>query len=92
LLGGFIHLFAPLFVDQVLRIGAFAIFLVLLLWLAQWWFPKLPELRQRWDDGRQKALERRQEQKARKQQKGATDQESLNSGKKRTKKSKQDQE
>lgn len=68
LLAGFIRLFLPLLVDQVLRIGAFAILLVLLLWLAQWWFPKLPELRRRWADGRQKALEKRQQKKAEKQQ------------------------
>ncbi len=68
LFAGFMHLFVPLLVEQVLRIGAFAIVLVLLLWAAQWWFPKLPELRRRWADGRQKALEKRQRNKADKQQ------------------------
>jgi hypothetical protein len=65
---GFMHLFLPLLVYQVLRIGAFAILLVLLLWLAQWWFPKLPELRRRWAAGRQTALEKRQQKKTGKQQ------------------------
>jgi membrane protein implicated in regulation of membrane protease activity len=82
---GFIRLFLPLFVDRVLRIGAFAILLVLLLWLAQWWFPKLPELRRRWADGRNKALEKRRQKKAEKEQKDAPD-EGQDS------KSKQDQE
>ncbi len=78
LFGGFMHLFLPLLVEQVLRIGAFAILLVLLLWLAQWWFPKLPELRRRWADGRQKAVKKSQ-------QKGAA-------YKEQDKNSKQDQE
>jgi hypothetical protein len=85
LFAGFMHLFLPLFVEQVLRIGALAILLVLLLWLAQWWFPKLPELRRRWADGRHKALEKRQQKKAEKEQKGAPDED-------QDKKSKEDQE
>jgi len=66
-------------VDQVLRIGAFAILLVLLLWLAQWWFPKVPELRRRWAEGRRKALEKKQQRKTEKRQKDTTEQESPDS-------------
>ena len=86
LFGGFMHLFVPLLVEQVLRIGAFAILLALLLWLAQWWFPKLPKLRRRWAEGRCKALERRQQKKADKQAKDTAEQESSDSGKEQDKK------
>lgn len=64
LVGGIARLFLPLLIDQVLRTGIFAAILVPLLWLAQWGFPRFPELRQRWTAGRQKALEARQKKKA----------------------------
>ncbi len=61
LLAGVLRLSLPLLIDHVLRTGIFAAILVLLFWLAQWGFPKFPELRQRWVAGRQKALEKKRE-------------------------------
>ena len=72
LVAGMLRLFLPLLVDQVLQTGIFAAILVLLLWIAQWGFPRFPELRHRWNAGRQKALKAKQEKKAGKQQKKAT--------------------
>ncbi len=43
--GGIVHLFAPLFVERVVDVGAFAGLLVLLLWAGQWTFQRLPELK-----------------------------------------------
>ena len=45
LIAGIVHLYLPLLVDRVLRTGVFAGVLVLLLWIAQWAFRKLPQLR-----------------------------------------------
>jgi len=91
LFAGFLRLFLPLLIDQVLRIGWFAILLVLLFWLAQWWFPKLPELRRRWAAGKQKALDKKQKKKAEKQEKDTADEKSPDSDNDHDKKSKEDQ-
>jgi hypothetical protein len=72
LVAGIARLFLPLLIDLVLRTGVFAAILVLLLWLAQWGFPKFPELRQRWIAGRRKALENKQKKKAKIQRKDPT--------------------
>jgi len=40
---GLIRLYLPLLVDQVVRLGTFAAILVLLLWLVQWIYVKLPK-------------------------------------------------
>ena len=72
LVAGMLRLFLPLLVDQVLQTGIFAAILVLLLWLAQWGFPRWPELRRRWAAGRQKAREKKRENKAGKQRKDST--------------------
>jgi hypothetical protein len=75
LVGGVLHLFLPLLVNRVLRVGVFAGVLILLLWAAQWWFSRLPELWQRRTAKRQKALQKKRERKGRKQQKEGTAQE-----------------
>ncbi len=72
LFAGVVHLYLPLLVNRILRIGVFAAVLVLLLWVAQWGFSRLPELRQRWAAGRQKALQKKRESKAKKQRKKGT--------------------
>lgn len=48
LLAGIVHLYLPLLVRQTVRVGWFAGFLVILLWGGQWFFVKLPQLRQAW--------------------------------------------
>ena len=40
---GLIRLYLPLLVDQIVRLGTFAAVLVLLLWLVQWIYVKLPK-------------------------------------------------
>ena len=45
LIAGIAHLYLPLLVDRVLQTGVFAAVLVLLLWIAQWAFKRLPQLR-----------------------------------------------
>ncbi len=40
---GLIRLYLPLLVDQVVRLGTFAAVLVLLLWIVQWVYVKLPK-------------------------------------------------
>ncbi|MBL7184919.1 MAG: hypothetical protein ISS70_01225, partial [Phycisphaerae bacterium] len=92
LVAGIARLFLPLLIDQVLRTGIFAAILVLLLWLAQWGFPRLPELRQRWAAGRQKALEKKREKKTGTQRKDPTAKKHSASNKKQDKQSKQDRE
>jgi len=42
-IAGLIRLYLPLLVDQVVRLGTFAAILVLLLWLVQWIYVKLPK-------------------------------------------------
>jgi hypothetical protein len=46
LVAGMIHLYSPLLISQVARTGVFAGILVILLWVAQWGFVKLPKIRQ----------------------------------------------
>jgi hypothetical protein len=75
LAAGVLHLFLPLLVNRVLRVGVFAGVLIVLLWAAQWWFSRLPELRQRRAAKRQKALQKKRERKGRKQPKEGTAQE-----------------
>ncbi len=69
LAGGAVHLFQPLLVDQMLVVGAFPAGLVLLLWLAQWIYVRLPELRRRWALERDRAFQKKREAEARKQDK-----------------------
>jgi len=75
LVGGIMHLFLPLLINQILRVGVFAAILVVLLWAAQWAFPKFPELRQRWAAKRQEALQKRRDKTAQKQRNKGTAQE-----------------
>jgi hypothetical protein len=72
LVGGVVHLFSPLLVGRILSVGVFAAVLVLLLWVAQWASSRLPELRQRWGAGRQKASQEKQQKKAQKPRKKGT--------------------
>jgi hypothetical protein len=92
LLAAVLRLFVPLLIDQVLRTGVFAAILVLLFWLAQWGFPRLPELRQRWAAGRQKALEKKRQKQTGAQRKDTTAKKDSASNKKRDKQSKPDRE
>jgi len=46
LVAGVVYLFLPLLVTQVVRVGLFAGILVILLWVAQWGFLRLPKIRQ----------------------------------------------
>jgi hypothetical protein len=46
LVGGVVHLFLPLLVSQMVWVGAYAVVLVLLLWVAQWRFVRLPKIRE----------------------------------------------
>lgn len=59
LIAGIIHLFLPLFVSQILRVGTFAGILVLALWIAQWVFSRLPEWREKVAARRKVALEKK---------------------------------
>jgi hypothetical protein len=43
---GIIHLYRPLLVVQVLKVGVFAAVLVALLWLVQWGLVRVPQIRQ----------------------------------------------
>jgi hypothetical protein len=43
---GMIHLYWPLLVVQALKVGVFAVVLVVLLWLVQWGFVRVPKIRQ----------------------------------------------
>ena len=45
LLGGLIHLYIPLMMGRFVRAGVYAAILVLLLWVGQWAFLRLPEIR-----------------------------------------------
>ncbi len=90
LLAGVIHLFAPLLVNRIIEVGVFAAVLVLLLWLAQWAYSRLPQLRQNWVAGRQKVSKKRDAE-AQKQQKQSP-QKSEAPDKKQSKQSKQDRE
>ena len=47
LAAGVVYLFHPVLVLRIFKTGWFAIALVLLLWLAQWGFTKMPELRKK---------------------------------------------
>ena len=66
LAGGVAHLFQPLLVDRILTVGAFPAGLVLLLWLAQWIYVRLPGLRRTWASKRQRALQEKRDAEARK--------------------------
>ena len=57
LAGGVTHLYSPLLIERILAIGAYPAGLVLLLWLAQWIYIRLPELRRTWASKRQRALQ-----------------------------------
>ena len=92
LVAGIARLFLPLLIDYVLQTGIFAAILVLLLWLAQWGFPRLPEWRQRWAAGGQKALEKRREKKTGTQQKEPAAKKRSASNKKQDKQSNKDRE
>ena len=61
LVGGLVYLFQPVLVVQILKTAWFPTALVLLLWLAQWGFTNLPELRKNAALRRQKAMERKKE-------------------------------
>jgi hypothetical protein len=56
---GLVRLYLPLLVDQVVRVGAFAAVLVLLLWIVHALYVRLPELRGCLAARRQAALERK---------------------------------
>jgi hypothetical protein len=45
LVGGIIHLYVPLLIEQIVRAGMFAAVLVLLLWAAHWVFTRVPQWR-----------------------------------------------
>ena len=45
LVAGTMHLYLPLLVRRTAEVGAFAGILVILLWIAQWGFLKLPKVR-----------------------------------------------
>ena len=92
LVAGVLRLFVPLLIDQVLRTGIFAAILVLLFWLEQWGLPKLPELRQRWAAGRQKAFEKKRQKKTGAQWKDTTAKEDSASNNKQDKEPKPDGE
>jgi hypothetical protein len=55
LVGGVVHLFVPLLVSQMVCVGAFAVVLVLLLWVAQWRFVRLPKIREALPAGKDSA-------------------------------------
>jgi hypothetical protein len=60
-LAGIIHLYLPVLVIRVLRVGGYAIFIVILLWTGQWLFIRLPKLQQKMAAGRQAKLDKKQE-------------------------------
>ncbi|MHC4116138.1 MAG: hypothetical protein ACYSWO_01395 [Planctomycetota bacterium] len=88
LVAGAARLFLPLLIDRILRTGMFAVILVLLLWIAQWGFPKWPELRRRWVAGRQKAKEEKPKRKTGRQRKDPAVEKDSDSNEKKQKKSK----
>ena len=45
LVAGIVHLYLPLLVSQAVKVGTFAGAMVLLLWLGQWVFIRLPRAR-----------------------------------------------
>jgi len=57
--GGIIHLFQPVLITQILHTGWFPIVLVLLLWLGQWGYTKMPEMRKNAALRRQQAAEKK---------------------------------
>jgi len=99
LVAGIIHLYSPLLVSQAIRTGVFAGILVVLLWAAQWGFVKLPELRQRLAVKKEPISQEDRETQTQQQSEpvrrtpdGGTAEKPDAGGKKRRKRSKQDQE
>lgn len=99
LVAGIIHLYSPLLVSQAIRTGVFAGILVVLLWAAQWGFVKLPELRQRLAVKKEPISQEERETQTQQQSEpvrrtpdGGTAEKPDAGGKKRRKRSKQDQE
>jgi hypothetical protein len=91
LAAGVIHLFAPLLVNRILRVGVFAAILILLLWLAQWAYSRWPQLRQQWAAGKQRTAQEKREARARKQQKTNVTEQGSEIPDKKKKQSKRDQ-
>jgi len=92
LVAGIIHLSSPLLVSQAIRTGVFAGILVVLLWAAQWGFIKLPELRERLAVRKEAISEKARETQTQQQSEPGTTEKPNAGGKKRRKRSKQDQE
>jgi len=92
LVAGIIHLSSPLLVSQAIRTGVFAGILVVLLWAAQWGFIKLPELRQRLAARKETVSEKAREAQTQQQSEPGAAEKPDAGGKKRRKRSKQDQE
>ncbi|MHC4680812.1 MAG: hypothetical protein ACYTEK_19180, partial [Planctomycetota bacterium] len=91
LAAGVIHLFAPLLVNRILRVGVFAAILILLLWLARWAYSRWPQLRQQWAAGKQRTAQEKREARARKQQKTSVTEQGSEIPDKKKKQSKKDQ-
>ncbi|MHC4463936.1 MAG: hypothetical protein ACYS30_21250 [Planctomycetota bacterium] len=92
LVAGIVHLWSPLLVNQTLQTGIFAVILVILLWAAQWGFIKLPELRQSLAARKEAASEKARKMHTGQQSGPGTTEKPDAGGKKRRKRSKQDQE
>ena len=91
LIAGIIHLYLPLLVDKVMQVGLFAGILVLLLWMGQWAFKTLPQLREGLAARRQAASQKAKKAKER-QPKTKTAQKPQVPDEKQQEQSKQDQE
>ncbi|MCK4291737.1 MAG: hypothetical protein KAY65_00965 [Planctomycetes bacterium] len=91
LIAGIIHLYLPLLVDKVMQVGLFAGILVLLLWMGQWAFKTLPQLREGLAARRQAASQKAKKAKER-QPKNKTAQKPQPPDQKQQEQSKQDQE
>jgi hypothetical protein len=92
LVAGIVHLYSPLLVNQTLRTGMFAGIIVILLWAAQWGFGKLPELRESLAARKKAVSEKARGTQAGQQPEAGNAEKPDADGKKRRKRSKQDQE
>lgn len=92
LLAGIVHLYLPVLVIQILKVGGYAIFIVLLLWAGQWVFIRLPELSRKMATSRRAVLDKKRDTVEKRKQDKETSRKSPDSGKNRNNQSKQEQE